>query len=209
MSIIAGPPGVLVAIEGIDGAGKTTQSERLARALTDEGFAVVRTKEPTDGPWGRKLRASATTGRLSPDDELAAFLADRSEHVAALIQPALDAGKVVIVDRYYFSSVAYQGARGIDPAEILRRNEAIAPPPDLLVILEIDAAAGVARVNARGEGNLFEREADLRRSAAIFASLDRPPPLRLDATQPPEALTKAILAALHEGPFARRKLTTA
>ena len=82
MSIVVGPPGVLVAVEGIDGAGKTTQVERLTELFTREGYSVVRTKEPTDGPWGRKLRESATTGRLSPEDELDTFLRDRREHVA-------------------------------------------------------------------------------------------------------------------------------
>jgi dTMP kinase len=192
----AGRDGVLVAIEGIDGAGKTTQVARLAEALTREGYEVVQTHEPTDGPHGRRLRASATLGRLSPEEELETFVADRTEHVATLIKPSLAAGRVVLVDRYYFSSMAYQGARGLDPREIQRRNEAIAPRPHLLVILEIDARAGVERVNARGKGNLFEREDDLRRAAKIFDGVTEPAPLRLDATGPRDEITAAILKAL-------------
>jgi dTMP kinase len=112
---------------------------------------------------------------------------------------------VVLVDRYYFSSMAYQGARGLDPAVIRAENERVAPRPDLLVILEIEPAAGVARVNARGKGNLFEREDDLRRAAAIFATITDPAPLRLDATRPEGELTKEILAALREE-LSRKKL---
>ena len=143
-----------------------------------------------------RLRASATLGRLSPEEELETFVADRTEHVATLIKPSLAAGRVVLVDRYYFSSMAYQGARGLDPREIQRRNEAIAPRPDLLVILEIDARAGVERVNARGKGNLFEREDDLRRAARIFDGVTEPAPLRLDATGPRDEITAAIMKAL-------------
>lgn len=196
MSIVVGPPGALVAIEGIDGAGKTTQSRDLAAALTAEGYAVVRTREPTDGPWGRRIRASGETGRLSPQAEFEAFLADRREHVRELLAPALAAGRVVLIDRYYFSSMAYQGARGLDPERIRRENEQIAPRPDLLVLLRLDPAAGVARVHARGHGDLFEREDDLRRAAAIFDAITDPVPLRLDATRPSAELTAEILAAL-------------
>jgi len=205
MSIVVGPPGALVAIEGIDGAGKTTQSLRLAEALTAGGYVVVRTHEPTDGPWGRRIRASGETGRLSPEEEFHAFLEDRREHVRDLIAPSLDAGKIVLVDRYYFSSMAYQGARGLDPEEIRRQNERVAPRPDLLVILEIDAAEGVSRVNSRGRGNLFEREDDLRRSAAIFAGITEPDPLRIDARLPAEAITKEILRVLEERVLSRKK----
>ncbi len=200
-------PGVLVALEGIDGAGKTTQAALLESRLRALGLEVERTKEPTDGPWGRTLRASASTGRLSPDDELHAFLEDRREHVAGLIGPAVAAGKVVLVDRYYFSTAAYQGARGRDPEELLRLNEEFAPPPDLLVLLEVVPRVGVARIAARGDrGNLFEREEDLARSAAIFAALRRPYLLRLDGARPPEALADEILAAVRRLPQVARAL---
>src|SRR4051812_21534342 len=95
--------GVLVAVEGIDGAGKTTQTRLVADRLRALGFDVVTSKEPTTGRWGQMLRDSALTGRLEPAEELAAFVADRREHVATLIEPALGAGKIVLVDRYYFS----------------------------------------------------------------------------------------------------------
>src|SRR6476660_6710847 len=100
--------GILVAFEGIDGAGKTTQAELLGRHLRQAGLTVVQTKEPTSVPHGQRLRASAATGRLGKDEELQAFLDDRRDHVRTLIAPALGRGEVVIVDRYYFSTAAYQ-----------------------------------------------------------------------------------------------------
>src|SRR5262245_60816806 len=129
--------GILVAIEGIDGAGKTTQAEMIEQRLATAGFEVIRAKEPTAGRYGQQLRDSATSGRLPPEQELELFLADRREHVVTTIQPALEAGKVVILDRYYFSMAAYQGARGMDPEAILAVNETFAPPPDLLVLLRV------------------------------------------------------------------------
>lgn len=199
--------GVLVALEGIDGAGKTTQAARLEAAIrSGRRFEVVRTKEPTDGQWGQLLRASASTGRLSPEEELALFLKDRREHVDNLITPALAAGKVVIVDRYYFSTVAYQGARGMDPAELLRLNEAFAPEPDLLVHLDVDEEEGIRRIRARGDQqNVFEQAESLRESARIFRWLDFPYLARIQGTLPVEDITAGILELLYSGPLADRR----
>jgi dTMP kinase len=197
MPIRLQPRGILIAFEGIDGAGKSTHAAHLEASLRERDLTVVRTKEPTNGPWGRVLRASAATGRLSPADELHAFLEDRREHVSTLILPELEAGSAVIVDRYYFSTVAYQGARGHDPVELLRANEAFAPVPDLLVLLEIDVDEAVARITRRDErGNLFEKRDDLVKSAAIFATLSGLPYLlRIDGTEPREEVSARILEA--------------
>src|SRR5262245_31030289 len=128
--------GLLIAFEGIDGAGKTTQARRLVSDLTERGVPAIYTKEPTDGPHGRAIRATATTGRLPPAEELALFVADRREHVAGELEPALTAGTCVVIDRYYLSTAAYQGARGLDPARILTDNEAFAPAPDVCFLLD-------------------------------------------------------------------------
>jgi dTMP kinase len=166
------PSGLFIVIEGIDGTGKSTQARRLGEWFEAQGREVVLSREPTDGPWGKKLRESASTGRLSPEDELQYFLNDRRQHVEETIAPALAAGKVVILDRYYFSTMAYQGSRGFDPAEIRRRNEAFAPVPDLLLILDLDVATAHQRIGHRGDStNEFEKKESLERCREIFLTL--------------------------------------
>lgn len=166
------PQGKLIVVEGIDGTGKSTQAGMLARALRDRGHEVVQSHEPTNGPWGRKLRESATSGRLSAEDELEYFLKDRQQHVDELILPTVQRGGIVILDRYYFSSMAYQGARGLDPAEIRRKNEAFAPLPDLLVILDLDVDTALDRIGARdGAANEFEQRESLQFCRDLFLGL--------------------------------------
>jgi dTMP kinase len=168
--------GLFIVIEGIDGTGKSTQAKRLGEWFVSQGREVVLSREPTDGPWGRKLRESAATGRLSPEDELQYFLNDRRQHVEEKIAPALAAGKVVILDRYYFSTMAYQGARGFDPAAIRRMNEEFAPVPDLLLILDLDVDTAHQRIGHRGDtANEFEKHESLVRCREIFLSLKDEP----------------------------------
>jgi dTMP kinase len=193
-----------VAFEGIDGAGKTTQVGLLATELTSRGWTVVRTKEPTDGPHGRRLRASATTGRLPAEEELDLFLRDREEHVATLIVPALERGHAVLVDRYYWSTAAYQGARGLDPDAILTRNAAFAPLPDVVVLLDVDPAVGVARVRRRDTAeNLFERQDALTAARRIFLAHVQPPVVCIDGSGPIDRVaadvTQAVTAAIGPG----------
>lgn len=164
--------GLFIVIEGIDGTGKSTQAKRLGEWFTSQGREVVLSREPTSGPWGTKLRESAASGRLSPEDELGYFLKDRRQHVEELITPALAAGKVVILDRYYFSTMAYQGIRGFDPAEIRRKNEEFAPVPDLLLIMDLDVDSALERIGARGDtANEFEKRGNLQHCREVFLSL--------------------------------------
>lgn len=200
MTVPLHPRGVLVVFEGIDGAGKTTQATRLARELRGFDLEVVETKEPTNGPWGQKLRESAATGRLSASEELQLFIKDRREHVQQLVEPALQRGAVVIVDRYFLSTAAYQGARGMDPESILQANEAFAPLPDVLFLLEVTPAVGRERIAKRGDrANLFEDEAGLAAAAQIFAQVRRDYVRRLDGERAPERLAADILIATYEG----------
>jgi dTMP kinase len=185
--------GLFIVFEGIDGAGKSTQAQRLVETLTQRGVPVLYTREPTDGPHGRALRASAATGRLPPAEELALFIADRRSHVNEEIEPALARGVTVVLDRYYLSTAAYQGARGLDPQAILRENEAFAPAPDVCFLFDIDPAVGVGRVRGRdGTANLFEEQSELARCRAVFATLDRPWIFRLDGSQPIALLSSQI-----------------
>jgi dTMP kinase len=191
--------GCLVAFEGLDGAGKSSQQERLAAVLRARGREVVETREPGASAAGRRLRELARAGeRLAPPLELGLFLEDRREHVARLIAPALAAGSWVLTDRYYLSTVAYQGARGLDRREILRASEARFPLPDLALVLEISAEVGLTRVRSRAGAPepAFERAGYLARVAEIFASLDRDYVVRVDATRGEAAVRAALLAAL-------------
>jgi dTMP kinase len=180
-------PGWLVVVEGIDGAGKSTVLRGLAALCAERGLEWVSSGEPTRGPWGMKLRQSMTEGRLSLDEELDLFLKDRAEHVAGLIRPALAAGKVVLLDRYYLSTAAYQGARGADPEKILETNENFAPKPDLVLLLDFDPAGGLERIRARGDApNTFEEAEQLCAVRRIFLGLQRPFIRRVDASRPAE-----------------------
>jgi len=188
--------GLLIAFEGIDGAGKTTQLGLLASRLEQRGWRVLRTKEPTDGPHGRRLRESARAGRLPADEELELFLRDRAEHVEHVIRPALARGEAVLVDRYVWSTAAYQGARGLDPSAILARNAAF-PVPDLVVLLDVDPAVGVGRVRARDQReNLFEQLEALTDARRIFLALVAPPVVRIDGDRPIAHVAAEILNAL-------------
>jgi len=148
-----GGRGLLITLEGIDGCGKSTQHERLAARLLESGLPMVVSREPTDGPHGRRIRELLSRSD-APDQAMAQqlrdlFLADREEHVAGLIAPALESGKLVLLDRYYHSSIAYQGAAGLDPTDIKTLNEAIAPVPDLVIIFDLPVEEAGKRLSGR------------------------------------------------------------
>lgn len=186
--------GFFIVFEGLDGAGKTTQVRLLDEHLRQEGYHVVCLKEPTDGPWGQKIRHLAQHGRreVTPATELEWFLEDRRQDVEQNIRPALARGAIVILDRYYFSTMAYQGALGCDPETIRKRNEAFAPPPNLVFLLEISPIQGLQRVQTDREPDDFERLNYLEQVAARFAQMHFPYLRRLPATLEPEAVHARI-----------------
>ena len=191
--------GWLIVFEGIDGAGKSTQVGLLAHALEAQGRTVVTTREPTDGPHGARIRRLSSEGAaVSLEEELELFIEDRKEHVREVIAPALSRGEVVISDRYYLSNVAYQGARGLSPGEVLERNEALFPQPMAALLLEASPRQALGRVEARGEAlNLaYEREDFLVRVAGIYAEIDRPYLLRVAGDGSPTDVHQRVMAAL-------------
>jgi len=191
--------GWLIVFEGIDGAGKSTQVGLLARALEAQGRTVVTTREPTAGPHGARIRRLSSQGAaVSLEEELELFIEDRKEHVREVIAPALSRGEVVISDRYYLSNVAYQGARGLSPGEVLERNEALFPQPMAALLLEASPRQALGRVEARGEAlNLaYEREDFLVRVAGIYAEIDRPYLLRVAGDGSPTDVHQRVMAAL-------------
>jgi dTMP kinase len=188
--------GLLVVLEGIDGSGKTTQARLLLRRLRYRGHEAVFFREPTRGRWGRQIkRLAARADSLTPAGELELFVKDRRENVSKNLIPALEAGKVVVLDRYYFSTIAYQGAKGIDPLEIRRMNEAFAVKPDLVIILDVEAEAGLGRIRGRRtRDELFEREGYLVRVGEIFRSFKGPGFVHIDGSGDRRAIAQAIWA---------------
>lgn len=180
------PGGLLIAVEGIDGAGKTTLAHALGECFRLADVPVTVSKEPTQGPWGSMLRASAAEGRLSPEEELRLLLLDRRQHVADLIQPGLDDRAVVILDRYYPSTAAYQGAVGLDVDDLLAQNS-FAPEPDLVLLLDLEPEEGLRRIRSRGDvPNHFETAASLAACREIFLTMHLPTRVVVDARQSAE-----------------------
>jgi len=129
-------------------------------------------KEPTGNKYGQELRKSAAAGRLTLEREIELFELDRRDHLERSILPALESGSVVILDRYYWSTAAYQGARGASVDQILKSHEEFAATPDLWILLECDPLAGIRRIQQRGDSpNLFENVENLESAARIFAEL--------------------------------------
>ncbi len=153
--------GVFITFEGVEGSGKSTQASELARALVSCGRPVRLTREPDGTPLGVAIRALFETDRARPTPlgELFLFLAARQQHVADVIRPALERGEVVISDRYMDATVAYQGyGRGVE-VQTIRELNLLATGgvvPDLTIVLDLRAAAGIRRIAGRAHDS-FER----------------------------------------------------
>jgi dTMP kinase len=166
--------GKFIVLEGLDGAGTTTQCDAIARALRQRGHEVWVTREPSTGPLGNLLRQSLS-GRLTrpgglplTDDTLALlFAADRIDHVASEIEPKLQSGAVVLSDRYVLSSLAYQGAALPMPWVATLNERAL--KPDLTLFVEVSLAEAARRRKARGgDDELFDAPAVQRRTARQY-----------------------------------------
>lgn len=162
---------MFIVMEGIDGAGKSTQARLLAEWFKKKGKDVMLTKEPTDTAFGKLIRRLVLTGgregiidgaRISHEAEALLFAADRAEHVHKLIKPALKAGKVVISDRYFYSSLAYQWARGLDLEWLIDLNK-FAIRPDLVILLDLPAKESMKRINGRSIKTEFDKIAELQK----------------------------------------------
>jgi len=180
---------VLVNLEGIDGCGKSTQSKLLREKLEGEGEKVIILKEPTKRPYGQKLWDMLHGKRKANNEEiLELFVLDRKQHVEEKIQPALDDGGVVLMDRYYYSSMAYQVAGGIDVEEI-REKHAFAPKPDVVLIFDLPVSVALERVKGHSNADEFEKEEHLEKVREAYLNLENDPLVRIvDATGTPEEI---------------------
>jgi dTMP kinase len=200
--------GKFVVLEGIDGAGTTTQISRLQRFLEARGIKSVITREPSDGPVGTVIR-NALRGRIRlpeaggggplADETIALlFAADRVDHLASEIVPALERGVWVLSDRYVDSSVAYQGTL-IDIDWVMKINR-YAVRPDLTFFFDVDVDAALGRINAsRVQKDIFEKRELLLRVAEGYRKLyEAPTPdvVRLDANLPADKVYEDLTRAL-------------
>jgi len=155
------PTGLLVTFEGIEGSGKSTQIELTRAYVEEQGYSCLVTKEPGGSPLGEEIRGFLLDRgdlRIDPLTELFLIEADRAEHVAEVIRPALDEGRIILCDRYTDATIAYQGyARGLDITVITQMNHWATGglTPQCTIVLDCPVAVGMAR--ATGEDR-FERE---------------------------------------------------
>jgi len=185
-----------IAFEGIDGAGKTTQANLLVKSLSEYEWGSIYLKEPTNGKWGKKIREIASIGResITLEDELEYFINDRAEDVENNIAPALSAGKVVVMDRYYFSNMAYQSALGIDIKIIKEKNRHF-PKPDITFFLDLKPSDGLLRIDNRtGGANIgYEKKEFLEKVYKIFKSDHFKDMVPIDASESIEEIHAEIL----------------
>jgi dTMP kinase len=188
--------GLLIVLEGIDGSGKSTQAELLLEDLRRRGLDALSFREPSAGRWGREIKRKARrSDSLTPEQELELFLKDRKENVRGNLEPALKRKKVIVLDRYYYSTIAYQGAKGIDRQRILELHKPFAIEPDLVFILDVDARKGLGRIENRPDKDrLFEREEYLVKVGKIFKRLKGKNLIHIDASAPPDQIARKIAA---------------
>lgn len=189
-----------VVLEGVDGAGTTTQAGLLAEALRAGDLRVCVTAEPSDGPIGRLLRAHVR-GEVTLDPLAAAlaFCADRADHLERVVRPALHRGEWVVCDRYLLSTLAYQGAEGVDRGLILEASAA-ADVPDLTVFLDVPGAEAARRRTSRGAADRYDSlgarlEESYRTSIALLRARGHPIEV-VGGTGDPGEVSRAVRARL-------------
>jgi dTMP kinase len=193
--------GRFITFEGVDGAGKSTQVEALARTLEQRGCAFVRTREPGGTPLGEALRSLALGQDMTPLTETLIMFAARCEHVARVIAPALAIGQWVLCDRFVDASYAYQGAgRGIASERLATLGQWVQDglQPDLTVLVDIDPGEAQRRLAAARSADRFEREslAFFERVRAAYRARAAQDPGRflvLDGAASADASAQAIL----------------
>ncbi len=192
------PRGWFIVFEGIDGSGKSTQIELLSMKLRDQGVDHVLEREPSDGSIGRFIRDYAEAGEryLSPETEALLFAADRFEH-SKRIDNVLEQGTTVVCDRYYHSSLAYQGAMGVT-VEWLRDLQKSALMPDLIILLDVDPERSLLRVSGRSL-TVFENRNYLKKVRNLYIRFAEAGEMRLiDTAQPMDEVEREVQRLVEE-----------
>ena len=211
---ITGPPakGIFIAFEGGEGIGKSTQSQLLKKWLEQEGETVVLSREPGGTDLGieiRKILLSHATGEISPRAEALLYAADRANHVYSVIRPALAKGDVVISDRYFDSSIAYQGAgRVLAPGEVARISRWATESlfPTLTIIIDLPAEIGLARLKSKDrlESQPFDFHERVREEFLQLAALDPERYFIIDGDQTIAGIHAAIISQVSKIPALKR-----
>ena len=189
---------LLIAREGLDGSGTTTQCQRLVDELTRRGRTVHATREPSDGPIGRLLREilRGELGAVDPGAVALLFAADRLDHLEREIRPALSRGLDVVTDRYVLSSLAYQS---VDvPSDWVTHLNSRADPADVTIFLDVPVERCLERMAARGgHAELYERAETLREVDAAYRRLLGPRVIVIDGTKTPDEVADAVFEAVN------------
>lgn len=201
--------GRFITLEGGEGAGKSTQRAAIASALRRSGRQVVETREPGGSPGAEEIRdlfVQGEPGRWDRETEALLVFAARRDHLQRLIRPALEQGQWVICDRFADSTYAYQGhGHGVDLESLRSLYHFIAGDlaPDLTLLLDLPAEAGLARAAERGSAQRFEAldltfHQRVRQGFLLMAAQEPERFALLDASQPPAEVTEAIVRVLEE-----------
>jgi dTMP kinase len=210
LGAITGAPakGLFIAFEGGEGSGKSTQTKLLKTWLEAEGHSVVLTREPGGTELGKDLREillSHNTGQISPRSEALLYAADRAHHVYSVIRPALEAGDIVITDRYFDSAIAYQGAgRVLEPGEVARISRWASESlfPTLTIILDLPAEIGLSRLKKldRLEAEPLAFHERIRQEFLQLALVDPERYLVVDGRMSVADIYQAVLTRVSELP---------
>jgi len=195
--VVAGLPvkkkGVFICVEGLDASGKTTHARRLVRNLRRKGFDAIYTTEPSRGEIGRFIRRHVLDRerRVPSVVEALLFAVDRFDHVEREIKPALEEGKIVVSDRYVYSSLAYQGAAGLDLKWIEEINR-LAMPPDLAIYIDVPPEVVVKRM--RRKKSVMERLETQRKVRDVYTKfVENEKLVPVDGNRRKDEVTKDIL----------------
>ena len=205
MAALRAPIGRFILLEGPDGSGTTTHATLLSDALRGDGDDVVQTAEPTDGPVGAMIRNWLRTSTAFPDAERQLppdalqllFIADRAQHVAQVINPALSRGQTVVCDRYTPSTIAYGAALGLDEAWLESCNARfVRPTVSILLLPPVEVC--LERLRGRATTDALEREETQRKVHAAYLRYAKrhPDTIVIDSSAAPSAVAEHILAAV-------------